>query len=205
MSQAAFVSLVHKITQRGWSPATGGNFGAVVDSNPLKIAITPSGIDKSTLTEDQLIVVDERAQLVSGNGKPSAETLLHVTIAQTWGGKVILHTHTVWNTLASLASGSAFSIEGLEMVKALSGNTTHEHTELVPIVSNSQDMSVLSKAFRETYQTHPSAHGVLIQGHGLYTWGQSNEEAWRHLEALEFLFEVVGRHSRTEVRHPDAE
>lgn len=193
VSQAAFVSLVHKITHRGWSPATGGNFGTVVDSNPLKIAITPSGIDKSTLTEDQLIVVDERAQLVSGNGKPSAETLLHVTIAQTWGGMVILHTHTVWNTLASLTNEPAFVIEGLEMVKALSGTTTHEHTELVPIVPNSQDMVALASDFRAAHAAHPAAHGVLIRGHGLYTWGHSNEEAWRHLEALEFLFEVVGR------------
>lgn len=193
MSLEAFVSLVHKITQRGWSPATGGNFGTVLNTNPLRIAITPSGIDKSSLTQEQLITVDENAELVSGNGKPSAETLLHVTIAQTWGGKVILHTHTVWNTLASLSAGPAFVIEGFEMVKALTGNSTHEHAEQVPIVVNSQDMAVLSSAFRNAHQNYPSAHGVLIRGHGLYTWGQTNEEAWRHLEALEFLFEVLGR------------
>jgi methylthioribulose-1-phosphate dehydratase len=34
---------------------------------------------------------------------------------------------------------------------------------------------------------------VLLRGHGLYTWGRTIEEAERHVEALEFLLETVGR------------
>ena len=34
---------------------------------------------------------------------------------------------------------------------------------------------------------------MLLSRHGLYTWGQSVAEARRHLEALEFLFEVEVR------------
>ena len=30
-------------------------------------------------------------------------------------------------------------------------------------------------------------YAYLIEGHGLYTWGQDMQEARRHLEALEFL------------------
>ncbi len=44
-----------------------------------------------------------------------------------------------------------------------------------------------------TLAAHPRAHGVLLSRHGLYTWSQSVAEARRHLEALEFLFEVEGR------------
>jgi len=39
----------------------------------------------------------------------------------------------------------------------------------------------------------PSAHGFLIRRHGLYTWGRDLREARRHVETLEFLFEVMGR------------
>ena len=46
---------------------------------------------------------------------------------------------------------------------------------------------------RDALEEHPDAHGVLLSRHGLYTWGQSVAEARRHLEALEFLFEVEGR------------
>jgi methylthioribulose-1-phosphate dehydratase len=39
----------------------------------------------------------------------------------------------------------------------------------------------------------PDLHGFLIRGHGLYTWGRDVAEAKRHLEILEFLFEMIGR------------
>ena len=44
-----------------------------------------------------------------------------------------------------------------------------------------------------TLEANPKAHGVLLSRHGLYTWGQSVAEARRHLEALEFLFQVEER------------
>jgi methylthioribulose-1-phosphate dehydratase len=43
---------------------------------------------------------------------------------------------------------------------------------------------------------HPF-HGFLLSGHGLYTWGSSLEEARRHIEIYEFLFEVVHRTETT--------
>ena len=39
----------------------------------------------------------------------------------------------------------------------------------------------------------PLTHGYLIRRHGLYTWWKNVEEARRHIEIFEFLFEVVGR------------
>jgi methylthioribulose-1-phosphate dehydratase len=40
---------------------------------------------------------------------------------------------------------------------------------------------------------HPACHGFLLRRHGLYTWGATLPEAVRHVEALEFLLETVGR------------
>ncbi|HET9365411.1 MAG TPA: class II aldolase/adducin family protein [Candidatus Angelobacter sp.] len=34
---------------------------------------------------------------------------------------------------------------------------------------------------------------MLLRRHGMYTWGQDIPEAVRHVEMLEFLFEVIGR------------
>jgi len=33
----------------------------------------------------------------------------------------------------------------------------------------------------------------LLQRHGLYTWGATLNDAVRHVEVLEFLFETIGR------------
>jgi methylthioribulose-1-phosphate dehydratase len=54
-------------------------------------------------------------------------------------------------------------------------------------------MGELARELEELLRHRPSAHGFLLRGHGLYTWGKSVDEARRHIEILEFLLEVVGR------------
>jgi methylthioribulose-1-phosphate dehydratase len=51
----------------------------------------------------------------------------------------------------------------------------------------------LAEKLKAVLQENGEAHGFLLSRHGLYTWGESVAEARRHLEALEFLFEVEGR------------
>ena len=79
------------------------------------------------------------------------------------------------------------------MLKGLAGVRTHEHREWLPIIGNSQDMHELSATIHATLTEHPSAHGVLIHKHGLYSWGKDLREARRHIEILEFLLEASGR------------
>ena len=71
--------------------------------------------------------------------------------------------------------------------------STHDYVERVPILKNSQDFAELTARLADALKDFPEAHGVLLSRHGLYTWGESVAEARRHLEALEFLFEVEGR------------
>lgn len=155
--------------------------------------MSPSGVDKGSVDPADLIIVDGEGVKVSGVGKPSAETLLHCVIYQETGAGVVVHTHSVWNTLASLTGGDAVRIAGFEMLKGLSGVATHEHEEVVPVLVNSQDMDELSERLRTVLRSQPGCHGVLLRGHGLYTWGVDLAEAKRHLEVLEFLFEVTGQ------------
>jgi methylthioribulose-1-phosphate dehydratase len=180
---------------QGWVPATSGNF-SVRPSGAGRILITASGLDKGTLTPAGLLEVDLDGRVVSGVGKPSAETGLHLVLYQARStAGAILHVHTVWNTLLSgiHASTGHVTLEGYELLKGLSGVATHEHVERVPILKNSQDYSRLKVELAEALKEYPDAHGILLSRHGLYTWGESVAEARRHLEALEFLFEVEAR------------
>jgi methylthioribulose-1-phosphate dehydratase len=86
------------------------------------------------------------------------------------------------------------AIAGLEMLKGLEGITTHTATVEIPILPNSQDMSEVSQTLRVLLQqSNPSPYGILLEGHGLYTWGKTLFQARRHLEILEFLFELLYR------------
>jgi methylthioribulose-1-phosphate dehydratase len=181
--------------QRGWVPATSGNF-SVRDAGAGRILISPSGLDKGTMTLADLLETDLDGHVVDSMRRPSAETALHVVIYRECpDAAAVLHVHSVWNTLLSgrYARAGCLVLEGYELLKGLSGVATHDHCERVPILENSQNYGQLSAELAAALIAHPHAHGVLLSRHGLYTWGRSVAEARRHLEALEFLFEVEGR------------
>jgi len=178
---------------RGWVPATSGNF-SVRESG--RILVTASGLDKGTLTPAGLIEVDLDGRVVGGTGKPSAETALHLVLYRSRStAGAILHVHTIWNTLLSsrYETSGVVPIEGYELLKGLAGVSTHAYQEQVPVLKNSQDYVALSRQLAGALVKYPHAHGVLLSRHGLYTWGESVDEARRHLEALEFLFEAEWR------------
>jgi methylthioribulose-1-phosphate dehydratase len=178
---------------RGWVLGTSGNFSAVTSRAPLRLAITSSGVDKGALAAEHILEIDDAAQVVMGAGRPSAETLLHLSVVRLRGAGAVLHTHSIWSNIVSGASREGVAIEGHEMLKGLDGITSHEHREWLPVIDNSQDMSQLAQAVERVLHAHPQAHGFLLRRHGLYTWGRDLAEARRHVEILEFLLEVTGR------------
>lgn len=185
--------------RRGWVLGTSGNFSALLESEPLKLCITASGNEKGNLDETHFLEVNENAEVLNGFGKPSAETMIHLAIYNFLPKtKSILHTHSVWGTILSDVNFEKgyIEIEGYEMLKGLSGIKTHEHTEKVPIIENSQDYIALSHVIENVLRENPDCHGVYLRRHGLYTWGESVSEAKRHIEIFEFLFEVLGRRLR---------
>ena len=180
---------------RGWVLGTSGNFSAVLSREPLRFAITSTGVDKGTLSPSHILEMDDAVGVVRGDGRPSAEALLHVAIVRGVGAGAVLHTHSVWSTVLSgqHATQGGLAIEGYEMLKGLDGVRTHQHREWLPILENSQDMEELSGRVATTLRQNPGIHGFLLREHGLYTWGQTLQEAKRHVEILEFLMEVVSR------------
>jgi methylthioribulose-1-phosphate dehydratase len=87
----------------------------------------------------------------------------------------------------------AVTIEGYEIMKGLSGVKTHEHREIVPVVENSQDHIALSHVVENVLRDNHGIHGVYLRRHGLYAWGETVGAARRHVEILEYLFEVTAR------------
>lgn len=180
---------------RQWAWGTSGNYSAVVSRKPFRLAITSSGLNKRELGYADIIECDEQGRAVGRRrSRPSAETLLHIEVAQRGAGAV-LHTHSVWSTMLSErhARRGGLSMSGFEMLKGLHGVTSHEHRAWIPILDNDQDMTRLSGQVARTLDAYPDAHAFLLRRHGLYTWGATLEEAERHVEILEFLFEVIAR------------
>jgi methylthioribulose-1-phosphate dehydratase len=186
---------------RGWSLGTSSNYSVVTGCDPLQLLVTGSGFDKGRLTPEQFVIVGEDGNAVSDcRRKPSAEVLLHVALARSAGAGAVLHTHSIWGTLLSEAHAARgyLEISGYEMLKGLAGITTHEASVRVEVFPNTQDIPDLARRVERRLRDTgpPLGHAFLIAGHGLYAWGKDLAEARRHVEVLEFLFEVVGRRTR---------
>jgi len=193
---AALIEAGRRFYARSWVLGTSGNFSAVISRTPLRLLITCSAAHKGTLQPDRFLEMDGRGQPVGrGSGRPSAEALLHLEIVKRHGAGAVLHTHSVWSTILSdlHAGDGGLALTGYEMLKGLDGVATHEHSEWLPIVANDQDMPRLARMVRKALRRHPASHAFLLQSHGLYTWGRTIADAERHIEILEFLFEVLGR------------
>lgn len=197
----ALIEVGRVFWQRGWSIGTSSNYSAVVGSDPQQLLLTASGKHKGQLTREDFVLVDAQGQPTqSDQPKSSAETLLHCVAAEQPSVGAILHTHSVWSTVLSdrFAPQGGILIEGYEMLKGLSGVSTHEHAEWLPIFDNTQDIPVLAEqvraAMRENEKSgQPAWHGYIIRRHGIYTWGKDIDEAFRQIEIIEFLLECVGR------------
>ena len=204
MITSAFPKLADEIVEvargfhsRGWMLGTSGNLSAVVQRNPLRLAITASGMDKGRLTPSDILEIDADKHVLSGKLKPSNESALHLAIVRQRSAGAVFHTHSIWSTILSgtQARNGGLEITGYEMLKGLEGVRSHEHREWLPILENSQDMSALSAQIVELLDRQPAIHGFLLLRHGLYTWGGTLDEAKRHVEILEFLMEVLVRSS----------
>ena len=182
------------IHRRGWCEGTGGNFSVVLQRDPLRLLMAPSGVDKGMVQPDQLIQVDEAATVLEGSGKASAETLLHLRIVDRCVAGAVLHTHSQsatllsrWRAPRSPEICGVLELEGYEMLKGLEGITTHRTSVRVPVLANDQNIARLADRAEPALATAP--HGLLVAGHGLYAWGRDLATARRHLEIHEFLLE----------------
>lgn len=185
-SVAAVIEAGRRAAARGWVPATSGNFSARVDERT--IAITRSGTDKGALGRADILVVD----LDAPDPRASAEAPLHYALYRDMPGlAAINHVHSpAASVLSRTLPAGTLALEGWELQKALAGIRSHETTVEVPVFPNDQDtgrLAALASARLSRAGNAGLAPGYLIAGHGLYAWGTTSEEAWRHTEALETL------------------
>jgi len=184
---AELIAAGQNLYRLGMVPATSGNFSARLAGGD--IAITVSGRHKGRMIEEDIMRVDAAGRSLDDR-RSSAETGLHVQIYNHFpSAMAILHPHSVNATLLSRLAGEFLVLQDYELLKAFPGINSHDCTVTVPIFDNDQNIERLAERVEQYMQSEEPIHGYLIDGHGFYTWGDSVEDALRHVEAFEFLFE----------------
>lgn len=174
-----------RLVEAGLVKLTWGNASAV-DRKKGVVYIKPSGVDYQQMTPDDMVEIDLETGEYRGSLRPSSDTPTHLHLYRTFqelGG--IVHTHSRWATswaqafreIPCLGTTHADHFYGnvplTRFLKKEEIEGDYEHNTGVVIEERFQNEDV-----REL-------PGVLVAGHGPFTWGGTIEDAVKHAIILE--------------------
>jgi len=179
---------------------TWGNVSGIDRERGL-IVIKPSGVSYDDMKAEDMVVVDLEGRQVEGRLRPSSDTPTHIAIYKAFdkvGG--VVHTHSVMATSWAQAGKS---------IPAL--GTTHADNFYGPVpctrklakeeIENEYEANT-GKVIVETFSNKDPLHvpGVLVNGHGPFSWGKNAHDAVINAVVLE---EVAKMAFNTVVLSPD--
>ncbi|MFJ8747054.1 methylthioribulose 1-phosphate dehydratase [Embleya sp. NPDC127516] len=175
----------------GWMRGTSGNLSVVLSRDPLRLAVTASGLDKGELTPEDLVVVDAAGVPVPEEAstpprRPSAEAGLHARVVALTGANAVFHVHAVSAVRAGRRWPAGIELRDLEMLKGI-GRSAHDETVTIPVIANSQDMTELGDRLEAALI--PGVPAVVVASHGMYVWGADPIQARHHVEIVEWLLD----------------
>lgn len=163
-----------ELPKRGLVKYTWGNVSELDRASGLFV-IKPSGVDYATMKAADMVVCDLAGNVVEGDLNPSSDMPTHAVLYQNFpeiGG--IVHTHSTYAT--------AWAQAGLD-VPAM--GTTHADTFYGPVPCarfltqaeidagyEAYTGHVIVETFQERNLKPLEVPGVLLHGHGPFTWGK---------------------------------
>jgi len=191
---AANLALVqHKLVVYTWGNVSGR------DPETGHIVIKPSGVPYEQMTARHMVVLDHEGRQLEGQLRPSSDAPTHLELYRNFEGiGGVVHTHSPWAT-AWAQAGKEIPVYG----------TTHADYFYGPVpctrVLTRQEVEedyeantglLIAETFRHIDCL--SLPGVLVHGHGPFTWGKNADQAVQHAVVLEeiallaFRTEVLG-------------
>ncbi|WP_312499465.1 L-ribulose-5-phosphate 4-epimerase [Enterococcus sp.] len=175
------------LPKHGLIKYTWGNVSAVDRERELFV-IKPSGVDYETMQASDMVVCDFEGKIVEGQMNPSSDTPTHAVLYKAFpeiGG--IVHTHSTWAT--------SWAQAGIDLPAM---GTTHADTfyGAVPCARfltqkeiddgyEAKTGHVIVETFKERSIQPLEIPGVLLHGHGPFTWGKDADSAVMHAVVLE--------------------
>ncbi|MEQ9810758.1 L-ribulose-5-phosphate 4-epimerase [Streptococcus jiangjianxini] len=192
-----------ELPKRGLIKYTWGNVSQV-DREKGLFVIKPSGVDYDAMKASDMVVCDFDGNVVEGDFRPSSDMPTHAKIYkyfQDVGG--VVHTHSPWAVVWSQAGKDLPAL-----------GTTHADTfygtvpcarfltqEELDAGYEAETGTVIVETFKERGLKPNEVPGILLQGHGPFTWGKDAEDAVMHAVVLE---EVSKMNFFTRQLNPDS-
>ncbi|MDY4836157.1 MAG: class II aldolase/adducin family protein [Lachnospiraceae bacterium] len=190
--------LEEKLVARTW-----GNISARIDAD--NYLITPSGLDYTSMREEDIVSVNIKTGEYTGINRPSGEKGVHSAAYEVFDDvNFVVHTHQTYATAVSLAGfdsleATAGSPAGLESFETSAGSTagselfdiTEEEIEKLGGIALAEyglpGTKEITNACKSALLT--GAHTVLMIHHGVLVLGKDKEEAMKRVKLLESICE----------------
>lgn len=173
------VKYSNKTYEKGFVAATDGNLSVRLDDN--RIAITKSGLCKGDITESDIIIVDFNGNKLEGNGKPSSELKIHLLAYNTRKDiNAVVHSHPIYATAFATANLDftdpifpevILTIGPVHLCKYGTPSTEELPNSMLPFIQSSWAM--------------------ILQNHGLVTFGSDLVSAYNRTEKLEHAAKTI--------------
>lgn len=182
-----------ELFNEGCAIYTWGNVSEITDDRKY-MAIKPSGVDYDKLTPNDIVIVEvETGEVIEGKMKPSSDTPTHLVLYKNYQEiKGIAHTHSV-NAVAFAQAGIPIRALGTTHADYFYGDIpcTRGLTELE--VKESYEFNtgnVIIETMDKTKNGVNAVPGILVKGHGPFSWGKSAKEAVYHAVVMEKVAEM---------------
>lgn len=168
------------------------------------IVIKPSGIKYDEMQVEQMVVTDLSGNVLEDNHlRPSSDLPTHIVLYQSFGQiKSIVHTHSTHSVMWAQA-GRDLPAYGTTHADTFYGKipcTRQLTKEEVVEEYEAQTGHVIVETFRKRELNADEVPGVLVYGHGPFTWGDTPMKA---VENSLVLDEICLMAKETEQINPD--
>jgi len=167
------------LPKHGLVKYTWGNVSAI-DRDSGLFVIKPSGVTYEKMTAQDMVVVDLDGRVVEGELNPSSDTLTHAVLYKHYtqiGG--IAHTHSTWATIWAQA-GLDVQAMGTTHADIFYGSVPCARFLTEKEVNDGYEVET-GKVIIETFEKRGldvlAVPGILLQGHGPFTWGKDAKTA----------------------------
>jgi len=172
-AKRAILEAGRRLYEKNFVAANDGNITARVSDR--LIWATPTGVSKGFMKPDMLVKLDLDGRVVEGKSKPSSEIIMHLRIyRETPEVLAVVHAHP--------PVASAFAAAGIPLDTAL----LQEAVMLLGVVPVAPYAPPGSDILAESVVPYlRDYNGLLLEHHGVVTWGDSVLQALYRLESIE--------------------
>ncbi len=158
------------------------------------IVIKPSGVAYERMTAGDMVVLDGYGNQIEGKLKPSSDAPTHVALYKQFKGiGGVVHTHSEWATSWAQA-GLPLPPFGTTHADYFYGAVPCTRPPTKEEVEGDYELNtgnVIVETFRGL--DHLAIPGVLVHGHGPFTWGKSGADAVHNSVVLEEVAKMAFR------------